>query len=140
MVDKLLKYCKYGLWGLMGIIVVILAICAFKGESGADLQMYMTYALVMLLVLAILFSPIYGAIVNPGNLKKIGVAIGLFAVIALIAYIVSPGATLSQEYLESMGITARAEAICDFLMMFVYIMLGGTLVAIIGSAVAKLFN
>lgn len=140
MVDKLLKYCKYGLWGLMGIIVVILAICAFKGESGADLQMYMTYALVMLLVLAILFSPIYGAIVNPGNLKKIGIAIGLFAVIALIAYIVSPGATLSQEYLESMGITARAEAICDFLMMFVYIMLGGTLVAIIGSAVAKLFN
>mgnify|MGYP003531427190 FL=1 len=140
MVDKLLKYCKYGLWGLMGIIVVILAICAFKGESGADLQMYMTYALVMLLVLAILFSPIYGAIVNPGNLKKIGIAIGLFAVIALIAYLLSPGATLSQEYLESMGITARAEAICDFLMMFVYIMLGGTLVAIIGSAVAKLFN
>ena len=138
--DKLLKICKYGLWGLMGIVVIILAICAFKGESSADLQMYMTYALVMLLVLAILFSPIYGAIVNPGNLKKIGIAIGLFAVIALIAYIVSPGATLSQEYLESMGITARAEAICDFLMMFVYIMLGGTLLAVIGSAVAKLFN
>jgi len=140
MVDKLLKYCKYGLWGLMGIIVVILAICAFKGESGADLQMYMTYALVMLLVLAILFSPIYGAIVNPGNLKKIGIAIGLFVVVALVAYLISPGATLSQEYLESMGITARAEAICDFLMMFVYIMLGGTLLAVIGSAIAKLFN
>ena len=138
--DKLLKICKYGLWGLMGIIVVILAICAFKGESGADLQMYMTYALVMLLVLAILFSPIYGAIVNPGNLKKIGIAIGLFVVVALVAYLISPGATLSQEYLESMGITARAEAICDFLMMFVYIMLGGTLLAVIGSAIAKLFN
>ena len=138
--DKLLKICKYGLWGLMGIIVVILAICAFKGESSADIQMYLTYALVILLVVAILFSPIYGAIINPGNIKKIGIAIGLFAVVALIAYIVSPGATLSQEYLESMGVTAKAEAICDFLMMIVYIMLGGTLVAIIGSALAKFFN
>ena len=138
--DKLLKICKYGLWGLMGIVVIILAICAFKGESSADLQMYMTYALVILLVVAILFSPIYGAIVNPGNIKKIGIAIGLFAIVALIAYIVSPGATLSAEYLESMGITAGAEAVCDFLMMIVYIMLGGTLAAVIYSAVAKFFN
>ena len=138
--DKLLKICKYGLWGLMGIVVIILAICAFKGESSADLQMYMTYALVMLLVAAILFSPIYGVIVNPGNIKKIGIAIGLFAVVALVAYIISPGATLSAEYLESMGITAGAEAVCDFLMMIVYIMLGGTLAAVIYSAVAKFFN
>ncbi len=140
MVDKLLKTCKYGLWGLMGVIVIILAICMFKGEASADLQMYMTYALVILLVLAILFSPIYGAIVNPGNLKKIGIALGAVAVVALFAYLIAPGATLSQEYLDSMGVTARAEAVCDFLMMFVYIMLGGTLLAVIGSAIAKLFN
>ena len=138
--DKLLKICKYGLWGLMGIIIVVLAICLFKGEASADLQMYMTYALVILLVVAILFSPIYGAIVNPGNIKKIGIAIGLFAIVALVAYIVSPGATLSQEYLESMGITAGAEAVCDFLMMIVYIMIGGTLLSVIGSAIAKFFN
>ena len=138
--NKLLKICKYGLWGLMGIIVVILAICVFKGETSADLQMYMTYALVILLVLAILFSPIYGIIVNPGSVKKIAIAIGAFAVVALIAYIASPGATLSQEYLESMNVTASAEATCDFLMMFLYFVLGGTFVAAIGSAVYKLFN
>ena len=138
--DNLLKICKYGLWGLMGIIIVILAICLFKGEASADLQMYMTYVLVILLGGAILFSPIYGIIVNPGNVKKIAIAIGAFAVVALIAYIVSPGATLSQEYLESMNVTASAEAICDFLMMFLYIVLGGTFVVAIGSAVYKLFN
>ncbi len=138
--DKLLKICKYGLWGLMGIIVVILAICVFKGETSADLQMYMTYALVILLALAILFSPIYGVIVNPGNVKKIAIALGAFAVVALIAYLVSPGATLSQEYLESMNVTASAEATCDFLMMFLYIVLGGTFAVAIGSAVYKLFN
>ena len=138
--DKLLKICKYGLWGLMGIIIVILAICLFQGETSADLQMYMTYALVILLGGAILFSPIYGIIVNPGSVKKILIAIGAFAVVALIAYLVSPGATLSQEYLESMNVTASAEAVCDFLMMFVYIVLGGTFVAAIGSAVYKLFN
>ena len=140
MEEKLLKYCKYGLWGLMGIIVVILAICRFKGEASADLQMYMTYALVILLVVAILFSPIYGILVNPGNIKKIAIAIGAFAVIALIAYLFSPGATLSQEYLDSMNVTASAEAICDFLMTFLYIVLGGTFLVAIGSAVYKLFN
>ena len=138
--NKLLKICKYGLWGVMSVIVVLLAICAFMGEASADLQMYMTYALVILLVLAILFSPIYGVIVNPGSVKKIAIAIGAFVVIALVAYLISPGATLSQEYLESMNVTASAEAICDFLMMFVYIMLGGTFLAAIGSAVYKLFN
>ena len=138
--DKLLKLCKYGLWGLMGIIVVILAICLFKGEASADLQMYMTYTLVILLVVAILFSPIYGILVNPGNIKKIAIAIGAFAVIALIAYLLSPGATLSQEYLDSMNVTASAEAICDFLMTFLYIVLGGTFLVAIGSAVYKLFN
>ena len=138
--EKLLKYCKYGLWGLMGIIVVILAISAFKGEASADLQMYMTYTLVILLVVAILFSPIYGILVNPGNIKKIAIAIGAFAVIALIAYLLSPGATLSQEYLDSMNVTASAEAICDFLMTFLYIVLGGTFLVAIGSAVYKLFN
>lgn len=138
--DKLLKICKYGLWGLMGIIIVILAICLFQGETSADLQMYMTYALVILLGGAILFSPIYGIIVNPGSVKKILIAIGAFAVVALIAYLVSPGATLSQEYLESMNVTASAEAVCDFLMMFLYIVLGGTFVVAIGSAVYKLFN
>lgn len=138
--NKLLKICKYGLWGVMSVIVVLLAICAFMGEASADLQMYMTYALVILLVLAILFSPIYGVIVNPGSVKKIAIAIGAFAVVALVAYLISPGATLSQEYLESMNVTASAEAICDFLMMFLYIVLGGTFVAAIGSAVYKLFN
>ena len=74
------------------------------------------------------------------NEQEIGIAIGLFAVVALVAWLISPGATLSAEYLESMGITAKAEAVCDFLMMFVYIMLGGTIAAVIYSAVAKLFN
>ena len=140
MVDKLFKISKYILWGLVGISTIILGISAIQGESSTDMQMYLTYALFGLLFVAILFSPIYGAIVNPGNIKKIGVAIGALAVVALIAYLFSPGATLSQEYLESMNITASTESICDFLMVFVYIMLGGTILAVIGSAVAKLFN
>ena len=140
MEDKLFKICNYVLWGLVGISAIILLICAFQGESSTDTQMYLTYVLFALLVIAILFSPIYGAIVNPGNIKKIGIAIGLFAVVALVAYLVSPGATLSEEYREIMGITPNIEAVCDFLMMFVYIMLGGTIAAVIYSAVAKLFN
>ena len=140
MVDKLFKISKYILWGLVGISTIILAICVLKGESSADMQMYLTYALFGLLVVAILFAPIYGVIVDPTSIKKIGIALGAFALVALVAYLISPGATLSQEYLDSMNVTASNEAVCDFLMMFVYIMLGGTILAVLGSAVAKLFN
>lgn len=124
----------------MGISSVILVYSVFKGVASTDIQMYLAYALLILLVLAILFSPIYGAIVNPGNIKKIGIAIGLFAVVAVAAYILSPGATLGQEYLDSMGITPGIEAVCDFLMWIIYILLGATIASVIYSAVAKLFN
>ena len=140
MEDKLFKISKYILWGLVGISTIILAICAFKGQDSADMQMYLTYALFGLLVVAILFAPVYGVIVDPTSIKKIGIALGAFALVALVAYLISPGATLSQEYLDSMNVTASNEAVCDFLMMFVYIMLGGTILAVLGSAVAKLFN
>ena len=140
MEDKLFKVCNYVLWGLVGISAIILLVCAFKGEASTDAQMYLTYVLFALLIVAILFSPIYGAIVNPGNIKKIGIAIGIFVVVALAAYVFSSGATLSEEYRETMGITSGIEAVCDFLMWIVYLALGGTIGAVIYSAVAKLFN
>ena len=140
MEDKLLKYCKYLLIALMVISLAILGITMIKGESSTDLQLGLTYGLAGIMVAAMIFSPIYGVVVDPKSIKGILIAFGAFAVIALLAYIFSPGATLPQEMLDNVGIDQKIESICDFQVMFLYIMVALTVLSIIYSAVAKLFN
>ena len=140
MEDKLLNKCKYLLIALMVISLAILGFSIIKGVASTDLQLGLTYGLAIILVLAMLFSPIYGVIVDPKSIKGILVAFGLFAVVALLAWLLSPGATLPQEMLDNVGIDQKIEAICDFQVWFLYIMVFGTIASIIYSAVAKLFN
>lgn len=140
MEDKLLNKCKYLLIALMVISLAILGFSIIKGVASTDLQLGLTYGLAGVLVLAMLFSPIYGVIVDPKSIKGILIAFGLFAVVALLAWLLSPGATLPQEMLDNVGIDQKIEAICDFQVWFLYIMVFGTIASIIYSAVAKLFN
>ena len=140
MEDKLLNKCKYLLIALMVISLAILGFTIIKGVASTDLQLGLTYGLAIIMVLAMLFSPIYGVIIDPKSIKGILIAFGLFAVVALLAWIISPGATLPQEMLDNVGIDQKIEAICDFQVWFLYIMVFGTIASIIYSAVAKFFN
>ena len=138
--DKLLKYCKYLLIALMVISLAILGFTIVKGVESTDLQLGLTYGLAGIMVAAMIFSPIYGVVVDPKSIKGILVAFGAFAVVALLAYLLSPGATLPQEMLDNVGIDQKIESICDFQVMFLYVMVALTVLSIIYSAVAKLFN
>lgn len=140
MEDKLLNKCKYLLIALIAISLVLLGISIIKGESSTDLQLGLTYGLAGIMVVAMLFSPIYGVIIDPKSIKGILIAIGLVAVVSLLAFIISPGATLPQEMLDNVGINARIESICDFEIMFLYILVFATIASIIYSAVSKLFK
>ena len=140
MVDKLTKYCKYVLIALMVLNVIFAIITIARGESGVGTFMGFAYCMLGLTVVAILFAPIYGIIINPKSVKSIGVVLAIVAVIALIALLLSKGSTLPVEYLESMGVTKGTEAFVDFFMVFTYIVVGGTIAAVIYSAVSKLIN
>ena len=119
---------------IFGIITII------GGESSVGTFMGYAYCMLGLTVVAILFAPIYGIVINPKSVKSIGMVAAIVAVIALIAWLLSKGSTLSTEYLESMGVTRGTEAFVDFFMVFTYIVIGGTIAAVIYSAVAKLIN
>lgn len=140
MVDKLTKYCKYLLIALMVLNVIFAIITIARGESGVGTFMGFAYCMLGLTVVAILFAPIYGIIINPKSVKSIGVVLAIVAVVALIALLLSKGSTLSTEYLESMGVTRGTESFVDFFMVFTYIVVGGTIAAVIYSAVSKLIN
>ena len=119
---------------IFGILTIV------RGEGGVGTFMGFAYCMLGLTVVAILFAPIYGIIINPKSVKSIGFVVAIVAVLALIALLLSRGATLPVEYLESMGVTKGTEAFVDFFMVFTYIVVGGTIAAVIYSAVSKLIN
>ena len=119
---------------VFGILTIV------RGEGGVGTFMGFAYCMLGLTVVAILFAPIYGIIINPKSVKSIGFVVAIVAVLALIALLLSRGATLPVEYLESMGVTKGTEAFVDFFMVFTYIVVGGTIAAVIYSAVSKLIN
>ena len=140
MVDKLSKYCKYLLIALMVLNVIFGIITVAGGEASVGTFMVFAYCMLGLTVVAILFAPIYGIIVNPKSIKTIGFVVAIVAVLALIAWLFSSGSTLAVEYLESMGVSQGTEAFVDFFMVFTYIVVGATIASVIYSAVAKLIN
>ena len=140
MVDKLSKYCKYVLIALMVLNVIFAIVGISKGEESVGTFMTFAYCMLGLTVVAILFAPIYGIIINPKSLKTLGLVVALVAVVALIAWLFAKGSTLPAEYLESMGVTKGTEAFVDFFMVFTYIVVGATIASVIYSAVSKLIN
>ena len=140
MVDKLTKYCKYVLIALMVLNVVFGILTIIGGESSVGTFMGFAYCMLGLTVVAILFAPIYGIIINPKSVKSIGFVVAIVAVLALIALLLSKGATLPVEYLESMGVSKGTERFVDFAMIFTYIVMGGTIASVLYSAVSKLIN
>ena len=159
MVDRLAKISKYILIGLLVMDILFIIIGLFDG-SGMEprwLQrpveefsnpkwmyyhgpfMVFAYFMIGLTVVAILFAFIFGIVVKPESLKSIGVILGIVAVLALISWLMS-SATLSPEYLESMGVSKGTERFVDFAMIFTYIVIGGTIASVIYSAVSKLIN
>ena len=140
MVEKLTKYCKYLLVILMVLNVLFLILGIANGKESVGTFMIFAYCMLGLTVVAILFAPIYGIVINPKSVKSIGLVLAIVVVIALIAWLLSKGSTLSMEYLETMGVTRGTEAFVDFFMVFTYIVVGGTIAAVIYSAVSKLIN
>lgn len=140
MVDKLSKYCKYGLIGLMALNVIFAIIVMVSGQESVGTAMGFAYCMLGLTVVAILFAPVFGIIINPKSVKSIGLYIAITAVVALLAWLLAKGSTLPMEYLESMGVTRGVESFVDFFMVFVYIVIGATIAAVIYSAVSKLIN
>ena len=140
MVDKLTKYCKYVLIALMVLNVVFGILTIINGEGGVGTFMGFAYCMLGLTVVAILFAPVYDIVINPKRIKTIGFVAAIVAVIALIAFLLSKGATLPMEYLESMGVSKGTESFVDFFMVFTYIVVGATIASVIYSAVSKLIN
>ena len=123
---------------LLNVLFLIIGIA--NGKESVGTFMIFAYCMLGLAVVAILFAPIYGIVINPKSVKTMGLVAAIVAVIALIAWLFAKGSTLPAEYLESMNVSTGTEAFVDFFMVFTYIVVGATIAAVIYSAVSKLIN
>ena len=123
---------------LLNVIFLIIGIA--NGKESVGTFMIFAYCMLGLAVVAILFAPIYGIVINPKSVKTMGLVAAIVAVIALIAWLFAKGSTLPAEYLESMDVSTGTEAFVDFFMVFTYIVVGATIASVIYSAVSKLIN
>lgn len=123
---------------LLNVIFLIIGIA--NGKESVGTFMIFAYCMLGLAVVAILFAPIYGIVINPKSVKTMGLVAAIVAVIALIAWLFAKGSTLPAEYLESMNVSTGTEAFVDFFMVFTYIVVGATIASVIYSAVSKLIN
>ena len=124
----------------MVLNVLFLIIGIANGKESVGTFMIFAYCMLGLAVVAILFAPIYGIVINPKSVKTMGIVAAIVAVIALIAWLFAKGSTLPAEYLESMNVSKGTEAFVDFFMVFTYIVVGATIASVIYSAVSKLIN
>jgi hypothetical protein len=138
MVNKISKIVSWVLYALMAVSVVLAILFYTGGIDSATLMMW-GYVLLVLGVLVAIISPVYGFILNPGNVVKLLVSLGLVALIAIISYSLA-GNTFSELRLETLKINAQTSKMVGMGLLFTYITSALAIVAILYSSIFKIFK
>ena len=138
MIDKLSKYISWVLYGLLAVSVV-LAILFYSNSLGESSLMRWAYILLISTLVLTLASPIYGFIQQPTNVLKLLVMLGIFAVLALIAYSLA-GNTFSDARLTALETTAETSKLVGMGILFTYFVGSIAILAIIYSGLSKFFK
>ncbi len=138
MVNKLSKIVSWILYLLVGVsaLLTILFYTNTLGEAA-----YIQWGIILLIIAAVIaiVSPIYGFILNPGNIVKLLISVGLVVVIGILSYSFA-GNTFSQMRLETLGVTAQISKLVGAGLLFTYIVAIFSIVTIIFSSIMKLFK
>ncbi len=138
MVDKLSKYVSWALYVLMAVSAVI-SILFYTNSLDTSQFLQWGYVLFGLAVVVAIFSPIYGFLMHPKNIMKLLISVGLFAVIAIVAYSLA-GNTFSETKLQLLNINASTSKNVGMGLIFTYISFAIAILVILYSSVSKIFK
>lgn len=129
------KIIKWITWALM-IVGVVLTILVFA-QSGSDLSvnllLYWAYAMVALAIASIVYGIVRDSIVNPKNIKKIGIVIVGAVVLVGLAYVFAPG-TPAVGYVGA-PVSDGALKLTDTVLNLTYFSVAAAILAVIAAAV-----
>ncbi len=127
------------------ILYLLLALSVIPGilfYAGAlDTELFINWAKILLIlgVVVMFISPIYGFITNPQNLIKMLISIVVMVVVIGLAYTLA-GNDFTEYRLEELKTTADTSKLVGMGLYATYIAFGLTVVAIFYASVIKIFK
>ena len=136
------KLSNIGKWvfGLLALITVALAVYFYLGladEARTNILLNWGYILIILGIVIALISVFFTAAIKGVNAKKLLIAVIAFAVIAVVAYLMSKGA-FSQEYVAGeITYSGKTHGWVELGLNFFYVTLVVALLSILFSVLYK---
>ena len=138
MKDKIANITRWILYLLMAFTVVP-GILFFTGTIDTEGFINIGFILLFVAVAVMVISPIVGFITNPQNIVKMLISIAVMVIVVVIAYSLA-GNSFSDYRLEELNITANTSKLVGMGILATYITFGLTILAILYSAIIKLFK
>ena len=139
MKDTIANITKWILYVLLGLVLVSGLLFMFTDVLSVDAMLNWAKLLLILGVAVMVISPIYGFIVNPGNMVKMLISLGLMAVVLIISYSMA-GNTFTPLELEALNSTESTSIIVGTGLYLTYIALGLAVLAAIYASFVKAFK
>lgn len=138
MKDHIANITKWILYLLMGLGFVS-GLLFYTDSISTDLFINWAKLLLIIGVIVMIISPIYGYISHPKNVVKLLISTALFVVVIIIGYSVA-GNEFSDLRLEELKVTAETSKLVGMGLIVTYISLALAFIAAIYAAIVKAFN
>jgi len=138
MKDNIANITRWILYVLIAI-VALLGILFYTGNLTEDKFITVSTWLLILGVAVMIISPIYTFLINPKNLVKLLVSIGLLVVVIVIGYSMA-GNTFTELQLETLKTDADTSKLVGMGLYVTYILFGLTILAAIYASIVKVFK
>lgn len=148
---KFTKYIEYVLLAICCVIIVLFYVQSGTGmfklsnlktilstTTMTDGLIWWTYALCALAILLVLALSIFAMVENPKSLKKTGFTLGLAIVLIVASYFLASGAPVQANVAKAP--TAGALKLTDTILILTYILMGATILVILGGAVVNMIK
>ena len=138
MKDTIANITKWILYVLIAL-AALSGVLFYVGVLSNDLFLNLGILILIIGLIIMLISPIYGFITNPQNLKALLISLGVGAVVLIISYSIA-GNEFTQLQLEQFDITEQTSKLVGMGLFATYIMFGLAVLAFIYSAVSKVIK
>ena len=138
MKDSIANITKWILYLLLALSVIP-GVLFYTGMLDTELFINWAKILLIVAVIVMVLSPIYGFITNPQNIVKMLISIAVMVVVVGLAYMLA-GNSFTDYKLEELGTTADTSKLVGMGLYATYIAFGLTVVAIFYASVIKIFK
>ncbi len=118
---------------IVGVVFTILVFAQDGSELSVNLLLYWAYAMVALAIASIVYGIVRDSVVNPKNIKKIGIVLVGAVVLVGLAYIFAPG-TPAVGYVGT-PVSDGALKLTDTVLNLTYFSVAAAILAVIAAAV-----